>query len=95
MAINKKTPAQTFEGVNTGGSYKCATSAPLIDYNTQFGTVTIPFGYFKDLHDRILPDKYVRAEEQIRMIRQMIKRAESKEMSFVDIDDLRMVIDDE
>lgn len=94
MAINKKTPAQTFEGVNTGGSYKCATSA-LIDYNTQFGTVTMPFGYFKDLHDRILPDKYIRAEEQIKMIRQMIKRQESKEMSFVDIEDLRMVIGDE
>ena len=94
MAINKKTPEQTVRGVNSGDSCKCATSA-LIDYNTQFGTVTIPFGYFKDLHDRILPDKYIRAEEQIKMIRQMIKRQESKDMSFVDIEDLRMVIDDE
>lgn len=94
MAIQKKTPEQTVRGVNSGASCSCATSA-LIDYNTQFGTVTIPFGYFKDLHDRILPDKYIRAEEQIKMIRQMIKRQESKDMSFVDIEDLRMVIDDE
>lgn len=94
MAINKKTPEQTVRGVNSGDPCKCASSA-LIDYNTQFGTVTMPFGYFREMHDRILPDKHVRAEEQIRIIRQMIKRAENKEMSFVDIEDLRMVIDDE
>lgn len=94
MAINKKTPEQTVEGVNSGASCKCATSA-LIDYNTQQGTVTMPFGYFREMHDRIMPEKYIRAEEQVRMIRQMIKRQESKEMSFVDIEDLRMVIGDE
>ena len=94
MAINKKTPEQTVRGVNSGDSCNCAISA-LIDYNTQFGTVTIPFGYFREMLDRVLPDKYIQCEEKLNTLRRMMKRQEEKDLSFLDLEDIRMVIGDD
>lgn len=89
MAINKKTPEQTVRGVNSGESCMCATSA-LIDYNTQQGTVTMPFGYFKEMHDRVLPDRYIQCEEKLNILRRLLKLKE--EDKYIDIESVRMVI---
>ena len=94
MAINTKTSAQTIGKAGADASCKCATSA-LIDYNTQFGTVTIPFGYFREMLDRVLPDKYIQCEEKLNTLRRMMKRQEEKDLSFLDLEDIRMVIGDE
>lgn len=92
MAINKKTPEQTVRGVNSGESCKCATSA-LIDYNTQQGTVTMPFVYFKEMHDRVLPDRYIQCEEKLNTLRRLLKLKE--EDKYIDIESVRMVIGDD
>lgn len=92
MAINKKTPEQTVRGVDSGDSCKCATSA-LIDYNTQQGTVTMPFGYFKEMHDRVLPDRYIQCEEKLNTLKRLLKLKE--EDKYIDIESVRMVIGDD
>ena len=89
--IQKKTPEQLREMTCSG---KCTGSA-LINYNTDDNTVTIPYSHYVELLRRTNPENAVRHEEQINILRKLIKRQESKEMSFVDIEDLRMVIDDE
>lgn len=94
--INRKTPAQTIEGVNTGDLCKCATRA-LIDYNTDDGTVTIPWSFYRELIGRASPERAVRDDLKIKLIRKMIakKQAENPDSHYINIDDIRMVIDDE
>lgn len=92
--IQKKTPEQLREMTCSG---KCTGSA-LINYNTDDATVTIPYGYFKEIHDRIIPDRYIRAELKVEIIRKMINQELEErpdEPHYMDFDQIRMVIDDE
>ena len=92
MAINTKTSAQTIGKAGADASCKCASSA-LIDYNTQQGTVTMPFGYFKEMHDRVLPDRYIQCEEKLNTLKRLLKLKE--EDKYIDIESVRMVIGDD
>lgn len=94
--INRKTPVQTVESANTGDSYNCATRA-LIDYNTDYGTVTIPWGFFRELMGRVSPERSVRNDLKIELIRKLINKelVKDPESHYIKIDEIRMVIEDE